>query len=215
MSSFQSNHIIIFRSHLFLFITCMLIILTLGCSSQESSQSPSITEENPSQSAEANSPEIKPGKTVEITLIETDVNGFNELLEKQKGQVILVDFWATWCIPCVKNFHHTVEWNKKFADQGLTVISVSMDESDPETQKSVLQFLESKDAQFINILATAENDQDPMDTFEIDDGALPHYRIYDRTGKLIKKFSFADPNQQFTQADIESSLVETLKPKSE
>ncbi|MCH9652358.1 MAG: redoxin family protein [Planctomycetes bacterium] len=193
----------------------MLIILTLGCSSQESSQSPSITEENPSQSAEANSPEIKPGKTVEITLIETDVNGFNELLEKQKGKVILVDFWATWCIPCVKNFHHTVEWNKKFADQGLTVISVSMDESDPETQKSVLQFLESKDAQFINILATAENDQDPMDTFEIDDGALPHYRIYDRTGKLIKKFSFADPNQQFTQADIESSLVETLKPKSE
>ncbi|MCH9793369.1 MAG: redoxin family protein, partial [Planctomycetes bacterium] len=110
----------------------MLIILTLGCSSQESSQSPSITEENPSQSAEANSPEIKPGKTVEITLIETDVNGFNELLEKQKGKVILVDFWATWCIPCVKNFHHTVEWNKKFADQGLTVISVSMDESDPE-----------------------------------------------------------------------------------
>ncbi|WP_298862891.1 TlpA disulfide reductase family protein [uncultured Gimesia sp.] len=215
MSSFQPNHSIIFRSQLFLSIACLLIILTVGCSSQESSQSPSITSENPSQSAQANSPEIKPGKTVEITLTLTDVHGFKEMIEKQKGKVILVDFWATWCIPCVKNFHHTVEWKKKFADQGLTVISVSMDESDPETQKSVLQFLESKEAQFINILATAENNQDTMDTFGIDDGALPHYRIYDRAGKLIKKFSFADPSQQFTQADIESSLEVTLKSKSE
>ena len=215
MRSMQLNHKIIFRNQFPLSLVCILLFLTVGCTSNESSQSPSVTPEKPSQTTEVTPAETKPGKTVEITLILTDVNGFKEIIEKQKGKVILVDFWATWCIPCVKNFYHTVEWNQKFADQGLTVISVSMDESDEETQKAVLKFLESKDAQFINVLATAGNDQDPMETFGIDGGALPHYRIYDRTGKLIKKFSFADPNKQFTQADIESTLEETLKQKSE
>ncbi|MCA9005219.1 MAG: hypothetical protein KDA70_08070, partial [Planctomycetaceae bacterium] len=99
--------------------------------------------------------------------------------------------------------------------EGLSVISVSMDESDEETQKAVLEFLKSKDADFTNILATAADDQDPMDTFEIDGGALPHYRVYDRSGKLIKKFSFANPDQQFTQEDIETAIQEALKQKPE
>ncbi|MFK7776599.1 MAG: TlpA disulfide reductase family protein [Gimesia sp.] len=209
------KHKITFKQPILLSIAFGLIFLTVGCSSNESTESPSVTPKDQGQSAETTTPEIKPGKTVEITLILTDIEGFEEIIEKQKGKVVLVDFWATWCIPCVKNFYHTVEWNHKFAGQGLTVISVSMDEPDAETQKSVLKFLESKEAQFINILATAQNDQDPMDTFGIDGGALPHYRIYDRMGKLVKKFSFADPDQQFTQADIESALEESLKQKSD
>ncbi|WP_299468474.1 redoxin family protein [uncultured Gimesia sp.] len=205
----------IFRNRIQVTLTLALLFLSFSCSSNKESQPADTTAEKPGPTAETPTEEIKPGKTIEITLILSDAKGFQDILEQQQGKVILVDFWATWCIPCVKNFHHTVEWNQKFADQGLTVISVSMDESDPETQKAVLKFLESQDAQFINVLATAANDQDPMESFGIDDGALPHYRIYDRAGKLVKKFSFADPSQQFTQADIESALEATLKQKAE
>lgn len=193
-----------------------LLLIGVGCTAQEASKPASKTEENASQAApETPVEEIKLGKTIEITLILADAKGFQEILKQQEGKVVLVDFWATWCVPCVKNFHHTIEWNKKFADQGLTVISVSMDESDEETQKAVLKFLESQDAQFTNILATATSDEDPMDAYGIDGGALPHYRIYDRAGKLVKKFSFADPSKSFTQADIETALEATLKQKSE
>ncbi|QDT43316.1 Thiol-disulfide oxidoreductase ResA [Gimesia alba] len=193
-----------------------LLVFPVGCTSQQDSK-PESTKTEASSQTEAQTPaEVsKPEKTIEITLTLSDAKGFQEILEQQKGKVVLVDFWATWCIPCVKNFHHTVEWNKKFADQGLSVISVSMDESDEATQKAVLEFLESQDAQFTNILATATGEEDPMDTFGIDGGALPHYRIYDRAGQLVKKFSFADPSKSFTQADIETALEATLKQKPE
>ncbi|WP_417383037.1 TlpA disulfide reductase family protein [Gimesia sp.] len=188
----------------------LLGIICWSCSSNKPTETPK-TEAQP----EATSAEKKPEKTADITLTLSDAENFEELLAKQNGKVVLVDFWATWCVPCVKNFHHTVEWNQKYADEGLSVISVSMDESDEETQKAVLEFLKSKDADFTNILATATDDQDPMDTFEVDGGALPHYRVYDRSGKLIKKFSFADPDQQFTQEDIETAIQEALKQKPE
>ncbi|QDT28138.1 TlpA family protein disulfide reductase [Gimesia panareensis] len=194
-----------------------LLLICLGCTAQESTES-TKTEPQPETTAtepETTAPEVKPEQTVEITLTLSDAAGFEEILKQQQGKVVLVDFWATWCVPCVKNFHHTVEWNKEFAGQGLSVISVSMDESDEETQKAVLKFLEEQDAQFTNILATAADDKDPMETYGIDGGALPHYRIYDRSGKLFKKFSFADPSQQFTQEDIKAALETALKQKPE
>jgi thiol-disulfide isomerase/thioredoxin len=43
-------------------------------------------------------------------------------LEKLRGKVVLIDFWATWCGPCVTAIPHVQELHKKYADQGLVVI---------------------------------------------------------------------------------------------
>lgn len=50
-------------------------------------------------------------------------------LSAYRGKVVLLDFWATWCDPCREETPHFVELQQKYADRGLQVIGVSMDDS--------------------------------------------------------------------------------------
>jgi thiol-disulfide isomerase/thioredoxin len=58
----------------------------------------------------------------------TDLNGKPVKLSAFRGHVLILDFWATWCVPCRVEIPHFVELQKQYGDKGLTVIGVSLDE---------------------------------------------------------------------------------------
>jgi thiol-disulfide isomerase/thioredoxin len=53
------------------------------------------------------------------------LNGKAVKLSDLKGKVVLLDFWAVWCGPCVATFPHLREWNKEYKDKGLEIVGVT------------------------------------------------------------------------------------------
>lgn len=71
----------------------------------------------------------------ELTL--TDVDGVTHSLADYKGQVVLVNLWATWCPPCKKEMPTLQAYHNKYKDDGFAVIAIN--DGDPEPD--VLQFV--------------------------------------------------------------------------
>lgn len=65
-------------------------------------------------------------------------------LEKLKGQVVYVDFWASWCGPCKRSFPWMNELTERYGDKGLTVVAVNVDKKREDAER----FLASTPARF-------------------------------------------------------------------
>jgi len=48
-------------------------------------------------------------------------------LEKYAGKVVILDFWASWCVPCRRSFPWMNEMQEKYAEEGLIIIAVNLD----------------------------------------------------------------------------------------
>lgn len=141
-----------------------------------------------------------------VSLSSADEAALARLVAAHRGQVVLVDFWATWCLPCVELFPHTVELHHRFADRGLAVISVSFD--DPANEPAVRRFLAEKGATFDNLLSPYGIASKAWDAFGIEDGVLPHIQIYDRAGNVSK--TFGATSGTFTAEDVDRAVDQLL-----
>ncbi len=65
------------------------------------------------------------GKDATALTADAWVNGEPLTAEDLKGKVVLLDFWAVWCGPCVSTFPHLIEWNEKYADKGLVIVGLT------------------------------------------------------------------------------------------
>ncbi len=120
---------------------------------------------------------VKEGDTAPSFTIRTDT-GKTMGPEAFPGKVLILNFWASWCAPCVEEMPSLDSLQKRFAGQGVTILGVSIDTD----AKAYRQFLSKTPVSFETAMETANR-------INVDYGTLqvPETYIIDRSGKVIKK----------------------------
>ncbi len=169
---------------LYIFVPCLGFILISGCGEgqQNGTESPESPHEEAAEPEASPAEEPEPVDTVELQPV--DAVKYHKILEKHRGDIVVVDFWATWCPPCVASFPELVRLHSDYSDKGVTVIAVSADF--PGEEDSVGDFLKEQEAYFTNLIIRAKNtDEFISEVSEAWGGDLPAVFLYNRSGELI------------------------------
>jgi thiol-disulfide isomerase/thioredoxin len=142
-----------------------------------------------------------PGNNVSLSVVEWPE--LEKAIARHKGKVVVVDVWADFCVPCKKKFPAMLELHKKYAAQGVVLISVNLD--DTSDAKKALAFLQRVDARIPNYLLDAKPD---LIDAKLGGTAIPIVRVYGRDGSLAKLFT---PDNDFDVPDVEAAVVAALK----
>lgn len=120
-------------------------------------------------------------------------------LADYEGKVVLVDFWASWCVPCRRSFPWMNEMHARYANDGLAIVAVNMDAEPGDAEA----FLREYPAAF-----TIIRDKDASLARAFDVSAMPTSYLIGRDGERISRhlgFKVKD------QDEYETEIIEALQ----
>jgi thiol-disulfide isomerase/thioredoxin len=124
-------------------------------------------------------------------------------VKAQKGQVLVVAVWASWCRPCKEEFPELIALYQRHRQDGVSCMTVSLDK--PAQRDTAWAFLKSVGATFPNYLL----DEGAAAWNKLGLESIPAVFVFDRRGQSVAKFTNDNPARLFTYADVER-LVDAL-----
>jgi thiol-disulfide isomerase/thioredoxin len=110
-----------------------------------------------------------------------DVTGKRTRLRDYRGQVVVLNFWATWCGPCTHEMPLLVQAEKDYKAQGVVFIGASVDDS--KTRPAILTFLNKYDVTFPIWVGGSGDDLAKLGMGE----AVPATAFLDREGRIAAR----------------------------
>jgi thiol-disulfide isomerase/thioredoxin len=133
------------------------------------------------------------------------LDGEDWSLERLRGKVVVMDFWATWCGPCRASVGELKELVKKYPSDRLVLISISADDSDKDWRKFI-------DKNKMNWVHYRDDDNKVLQLFNVH--AFPTYMVIDGNGLIRKRLTGGDP-QRSLSARIKDVLKDLPELKEE
>ncbi len=122
-------------------------------------------------------------------------------LEQYRGKVVVVDFWASWCVPCRRSFPWMNDMQAKYGDQGLVIIGVNVDRE----RAAADEFLAEVPADF---RIHYDNDGTMAKAFGVE--AMPSSYVIGRDGERVARhLGFKVKKQDEYEAILVAALGET------
>ena len=147
--------------------------------------------------AQSSSSTRKPAPNVAYTLLD----GSRSTTDGLRGKVVLVNFWATDCAPCVKDMPQFVATHEKFNARGLETLAVAMS-YDPPAQ--VIRFAESRKLPFGVVIDNTGSFAKGFDQVQV----TPTTVLINRRGEIVGRF-VGEPDFAALNALVEKLLVES------
>jgi thiol-disulfide isomerase/thioredoxin len=108
-----------------------------------------------------------------------DIKGDSLRLSSMKGKVFLLDFWASWCVPCRFSNKHLVKLYDKYKDKGFEILGVSLDDNRIAWKKAVgkdkITWLQINDSRGWDAMSAAK--------WQVD--AIPASFLIDKDGNVV------------------------------
>lgn len=125
-------------------------------------------------------------KKKEVTLAKIELDELGKLLQNDSDNLRLVNFWATWCGPCIVEYPEFIEIQRMYGDRDFEFVSVSLD--NPDAEDKVLKFLKNKYSATTNYLVNSEDKYASIDVVKNDwDGSLPLTLLIEPGGNVYKR----------------------------
>jgi cytochrome c biogenesis protein CcmG/thiol:disulfide interchange protein DsbE len=153
-------------------VACLLLISQFGCYS--GSRPPRI------------------GSAAPDVTVQDAQNKFT--ISQFRGQVLVLNFWATWCPPCVEEMPSLVEMQRRMKAKGVTVLAVSVDVD----ENAYKQFLKEHNVNLLTARDPGQKTSGLYGTFK-----FPETYVIDRNGVMRRKFIGA---VDWTQPDVTELL---------
>ncbi len=118
-----------------------------------------------------------------------DLDGKEVSSSQFRGKVVVVDFWATWCVPCIGEIPGYIKLQEKYGKDGLVIVGVSLDEKGPEQVKP---FVKARVMNYQVVMGSEEVQQlfGGLDS-------IPTTFLIDRAGEIRDRKIGAEPAEAY------------------
>jgi thiol-disulfide isomerase/thioredoxin len=178
-------------------IASLLMALLTSCNSNDPQPTPVI-----SSPPTGTTYPMPPAANASLTNMGWELpGGKRSVFSEYKGKVLVLDFYATWCLPCRDSVPHLIGMQKKYAERGLSVVGLNV--GGPGDEQQVPAFAKEFGIQY----PLAKPDEDLVSFLLGNDDGIPQTFVFDRHGQLVQRFlGFGPETGKYLDSAVETAL---------